>query len=136
MSNKGIATSGVARYQINVDWYKRQGKDLSEFLFNRRCSVCKNELGENLDKPPSIKEHFTQFSKCCGTKDDYLGEYMSIKEIVFRIIACDRNQAKTIDGIYKGLSAHLQSRSYSRVIPLFWLEKMLSADEIYGIHLV
>ena len=136
MASKEKDTIEVARYQIDVDWYKRNGKDLGELLINRRCSNCRKEINQDPDKYPSIKEHFTQFSKCCGTKDEYLGEYMSIKEIVFRILARDRNQAKTIDGIYKGLSAHLQSRSYSRVIPASWLTKMLEADETYGIHSV
>ena len=136
MANKEKDTAEVARYQIDVDWYKRTGKNLGELLLNRRCGTCRKEINKDPDNYPSIKEHFTQFSKCCGPKDDYLGEYMSIKEIVFRILVRDRNQAKTIDGIYKGLSAHLHSRSYSRVIPASWLTKMLEADETYGIHSV
>jgi hypothetical protein len=136
MASKEKEMPEAARYQIDVGWYQRNGKDLGEKLTNRRCSPCKKEINENFATPPTIKEHFAQFSKCCGTKDEYLGEYMGIKEIVFRILARDRNQAKTIEGIYKALSAHLQSRSYSRVIPASWLAKMLEADEIYGIHRV
>jgi len=136
MASKGKETPNAARYQIDVGWYQRSGKDLGELLTNRRCAPCRKEINGNPAKPPTAKEHFTRFSKCCGAKDEYLGEYMGIKEIVFRILARDRNQAKTVGSIYKDLSAHLQSRSYSRVIPSSWLAKMLDADETYGIHAV
>ena len=136
MASKEKETSNAVRYQIDVGWYQRSGKDLGELLNNRRCASCRKEINKSSAPAPTIKEHFTQFSKCCGAKDEYLGEYMGIKEIVFRILARDRNQAKTLESINKGLSAHLQSRSYSRVIPSSWLAKMLDADETYGIHSV
>ena len=136
MASKERATVEVARYQIDVEWYKRNSKDFGGLLLSRRCTSCRKEIGSNPDKYPSVKEHFTQFNKCCGSKEDYLGEYMSIKEIVFRILVRDRNQPKTTDNIYKTLSGHLQSRSYSRVIPLSWLTKMLDDDQTYGIHSV
>ena len=134
MASKEKNTAEVARYQVDLEWYKQNEKDLAGVLTSRRCSNCRKDIGSTPDKYPSVKEHFTQFNKCCGTKDEYLGEYMSIKEIVFRILVRDRNQPKTIDSIYKSVASHLQSRSYSRVITASWLTKMLDDDQTYGIH--
>jgi hypothetical protein len=131
--NKGI-THGVRpqTFAIDLGWYLRTGRSVEELLKSRRCPTCQEAIrGKELGI--TAKQHIKEIARTCSKQPGYLEDRMPIMEVLFRIILGAGNAPMTAPEIHRELSVHLESRTYSRVLPFRWLERLLSGDNPYGI---
>ncbi len=120
-------------YAIDLDWYRATGRSLEKLLESRRCASCQDERRRG-NAPASVEEHLREIPRGCSRKKEYLGDHMPLMEVVFRIFLRGGNTPKTAEDVHRELSAHLEARPYSRVLPLQWIERMLNGRNPYGIR--
>ena len=128
-------TESPRLYAIDLEWYQAAGRSLEQALKERRCSACQEEMRRG-KAPVSAEEHLHQVRTHCSRKSDYLGDRMPLMEVVFRLLLRGGNAPKSIEELYRDLSAHLEARPYSRVLPLRWVERIVSANNPYGVRQV
>ncbi|MSQ41305.1 MAG: hypothetical protein EXR55_06605 [Dehalococcoidia bacterium] len=126
-------TAGQRLYAIDLEWYHTTGRSLAKLLESRRCASCQAELRRG-NTPASVEEHLREILRGCSRKKEYMGDHMTLMEAVFRIFLRGGNTPKTAQEVHRDLSAHLEARPYSRVLPLQWVETMLNGSNPYGIR--
>ena len=125
----GVTPQG---FVIDLGWYLRTSRSLEELLKSRRCPTCQEAIrGKELGI--TVKQHIKEISRTCSKEPGYLEDWMPIMEVIFRIMLGRGNVPMTAPEIHRELSVHLESRTYSRVLPFHWVERLLSGDNVYGI---
>ena len=115
-----------------MKWYLNAGRSVEELLRSRRCATCQETIrGKEL--AITAQQHIREIARTCSKEPGYLEDWMPIMEVIFRIILGSGNVPMTAPEIHRELSVHLESRTYSRVLPFRWVERLLLGDNPYGI---
>ena len=120
------------RFAIDLEWYSRTGRSLEELLRFRRCASCQEAI-RGKETSITAQEHIQEIVQTCSKQQGYLEDRMPIMEVLFRILLAGGNEPMTAEEIHRELSAHLESRLYSRVLPLRWVERLLAGGNLYSI---
>ena len=120
------------RFAIDMEWYRKRGVSLEELLKARRCPSSQKKI-QGRGGSITYQAHLQEIARCCSKKEDYLADWMPLMEVMFRTLLAGGNKPRTAEEIHQELSAHLETRTYSRVLPLHWVERMLSGSNQYGI---
>lgn len=131
--NKVTAQGTIPQaFAIDLEWYLRAGRSVEELLRSRRCAKCQEAI-QGKESGITAQQHIKEIARTCSKDPGYLEDWMPIMEVLFRIILSSGNVPMTVPEIHRDLAAHLESRTYSRVLPFRWVERLLLADNPYGI---
>jgi len=121
------------KFHIDLDWWKKQNRDIRIFLRQSLCEECRQAYGdvEHLGEVDSVDPEtaevvredalWSTLRSCCSTKPDYITPNTPIIDSIFLTFAANGNQPLSPQELYERLDRR----------PAATILRMLTGGQVY-----
>ena len=140
------------KYFIDLEWYNERGRSFQGVARARFCPSCKAKVNtETQERMPTVDPRtgrvvfemrtvrfggspLSVIKNCCARSRDYITPETPVMEAIFRVFLANGNQPSDMDSIREQLSEYLPLTSKPHEYSVELLEKLICADDYYGLR--